>query len=189
MLVVLIASENMLKSLTPYLKPTAAIKVSGWTSRLLGWSLKLNDSYQASILSKLIEETCSYFIALIFLSADKTMISFFVGSAQIYNIFLVRSIELRTLWTGDRKVSTKVSYNNKLNTTGNIFPAGRAWLARFCLMIFPSTFYFKNWDSIGTLKSYLSFSFTCTTIQIDIVSTAKFILTILCKKGHEKRIV
>ena len=135
-LVVFIPSENMLKIFIPYLKPTATLKVRGWASRVVGWSLELKRTYQASIFSKLIDETCSYFTALTFLSADRIKINFFVGSTEISRTGLIRRRELRIFWTGDRSVSTSVSYNSKLKTTGNIFPGGSEWFWTFCFTIF-----------------------------------------------------
>lgn len=102
-------SEYILKSLTPYLKPTATLKVNGWTSKLVGVSAGLKDVYQASILLKLMDETCSYLMALIFFYADRIMISFLVGITQTSIIFLVNKRELRTLWMGDLRVYTRVS--------------------------------------------------------------------------------
>lgn len=99
-----IPSENIWNSLIPSLNPTATVKVKGCTSKLLGWSLVLNIICQASILSKLIEDTCSYLIAFILLSPESTNINFLVGSEQISKIFLVKSIEFKTVCTGDLKV-------------------------------------------------------------------------------------
>ena len=105
----LIPSANIVNNFIPYLNPIATINVKGWTSKHVGESFILNDIYHASILSKLIEETCSYLIAFIFFSSDNTIINFFVGRIAISIIFLIKSIELRTVCIGDLKVSTNVS--------------------------------------------------------------------------------
>jgi len=59
-------SEQITNNFSPSLKPTATLKVSGWASKLVGLSLTLNEHSHPNILSKLVEEICSYLIALIF---------------------------------------------------------------------------------------------------------------------------
>lgn len=87
MLVVRSPSEQITNSLSPSLKATATLKVRGWTSRLVGLSLALKVVYQASILSKLVEEICSYLMAFILFSAERIRNSFLVGMMQISKIF------------------------------------------------------------------------------------------------------
>lgn len=188
MFVVLSPYEHITKSFSPSLKPTATLKVKGCASRLVGLSVKLKVHSQASILSKLVEEMCSYLIALIFFSADSIKKSFFVGIKQTSRIFCIRSVEVRTDWIGDRSVSTSVSWSSKLKTTGNSLPGGSLWFWGFCLIVFISPFSLRYYDWIGIERSYLSFSFTWTTTQIAIVYWAKVIFEILCRKGQEKLI-
>ena len=136
-------SEQITKSLSPSLKATATLKVRGWTSKLVGLSLALKVHSQASILSKLVEEICSYLIAFIFFSAERIKNIFLVGIKQISKIFWVRRVEVSTDWIGDRKVSTKVSCKRRLKTTGNTFPGGSLWFWGFCLIVLIYPFYFK----------------------------------------------
>ena len=130
-----IPSENIVNNLIPYLKPTATVNIMGWTSREVIWSFWWKIISQANIFSKLTDAIFSYLTALILLSADRIRMSLFVGTTQISRIFLVISIVFNTVCTGDLNVSTRVSYNSKLNMIGNIFPSFNLWFWIFCLII------------------------------------------------------
>ena len=58
--------EQIIYNFKPYLNPTATFMVKGWVSKLVGNSVLLKLYSQESILSKLVEDRCWYFIALIF---------------------------------------------------------------------------------------------------------------------------
>jgi len=58
--------EVITKSFKPSLNATATERVKGWVSNEVGFSFWLKEHYQASILSKLVEEVWSYLMALIF---------------------------------------------------------------------------------------------------------------------------
>ncbi len=135
-----------------------------------------------------MELKCSYLTALIFLSFDRISISFLVGNMATSRISLTNSIHPRMDCMGDLNVSTSVSWSSMLKTTGNIFPGCNRWLARLVLVICSSPFSFKYYDCILMDKSKRSFYFTWTMTQIDIVSCANCIRTILCKLGQEKGI-
>lgn len=125
----------------------------------------------------------------IFLYFDKINIIFLVGNIAISKIYFTKSIDPNIDWIGDLNVSTKVSCKSILKITGNILPGFSKWFDRFCLLVVYYPFSFKYYDWIGMLKSNLSFYFTWTTTQIDMVSWANSILIILCKFGHEKAIL
>lgn len=139
MFVVLRPSEVITNSFRPSLKATATERVKGWVSKEEGWSIGLKVHYQASILSKLVEAICSYFIALIFFYEERTRKSFFVGIMHTSRIFWMSMVEVRIDWIGERSVSTRVSWRSKLKTTGNILPGGSkcSWMDCFGTLIYP----------------------------------------------------
>ena len=51
--------------------------------------------YQTSILSKLVEEMWSYFMAFIFFYAERTRNNFLVGIIQTSNIFCTKRVEVK----------------------------------------------------------------------------------------------
>lgn len=83
---------------------TATDKVKGWVSKEVGWSPGLKMHYQTSILSKLVEEMWSYFMAFIFFYAERTRNNFLVGIIQTSNIFCTKRVEVKIDWMGERKV-------------------------------------------------------------------------------------
>lgn len=127
----------------PSLNPTTTLKVNGWMSRLEGQSFWLKWLYQINILSKLVELRCSYLTAFIFFYFDKIRSIFLVGRIAISKISFTKSIQPKIDCMGDLKVSTSVSWSSKLNTIGNILPAGSKWFWNVCFDNVAYPFSFK----------------------------------------------
>lgn len=162
--------ELIENNFNPSLKPIATLNVKGCTSMELGSSFWLKLTSHINILSKEVELKCSNVIAFNFFYRDKINKIFFVGKTAISKISFMNSIQPKIDWIGDRKVSTRVSWSNILNTIGNIFPGGRRWLERLNLDVNGAyVLWVRYYDVMGMVRSYLSFSLTCTVTDTDMV--------------------